>query len=70
MFQIRSYEKAELAMLYCPKSSPENAVKNLGRWIKRCHPLQDELRDKLYNPRCHTFFRSEVEIIVKYLGEP
>lgn len=70
MFQIRSYGKAELALLYQPSSTPDSAVKTLNRWINRCPLLKEELHKLHYNARRHTFLRPEVEAIVRHLGEP
>ena len=70
MFQIRSYGKAELALLYHPHSTPDTAMKTLYRWIKGCPLLLRELETLNYNPKRRTFLRPEVEAIVKHLGEP
>ena len=70
MFQIRTYGKAELALLYHPHSHPDTAVKTLTRWIKGCPPLVSELQSLHYQPRRHTFLRAEVAAIVSHLGEP
>ena len=70
MFQIRSYGKVELALLYQPFSTPETALKTLYRWIKGCPPLLQELESMHYQPRRHTFLIPEVKAIVKHLGEP
>ena len=69
-FQLRPYAKAELALLYQPDSMPESAVKTLNRWIKRCPELSEELQRLRYNPYRHTFLKTEVSVITKYLGEP
>ena len=70
MFQIRPYGKAELALLYQPCSTPETAVKTLYRWINGCPMLLSELQAMNYNARRHSFLKSEVEAIIKHLGEP
>ena len=70
MFEIRPYNKAELALLYNPHATQESALKTLYRWINACPLLVEELRSLRYNPRRHVFLRPEVEAIVKYLGEP
>ena len=36
MFEIRTYAKSDLALLYCPQSTRETAMKTLYRWIKGC----------------------------------
>ena len=70
MFEIRPYNKAELAMLYSPHASQESAVKTLYRWMNGCPMLKEELHALRYNTRRHTFLKPEVEAIVKHLGEP
>ena len=70
MFILRSYGKAELALLYQPCSNPDSAVKTLNRWIKGCPQLVDELKKLHYHSRRHTFLIPEVKAIVKHLGEP
>ncbi|MBR5612342.1 MAG: DUF4248 domain-containing protein [Bacteroidaceae bacterium] len=70
MFEMRSYGKAELALLYHPYSTPDTAVKTLNRWIKGCPLLVSELESMNYHPKRRTFLRPEVMAIVKHLGEP
>ena len=70
-FEVRSYGKSELAMLYFPKAQTVGgALSNLNFWIRRCTDLTAALRAcgmprnaKSYTPR-------EVALIVYYLGEP
>lgn len=69
-FEIRAYDKVELALLYCPGRTAEAALKTLQRWIKQCAPLIQALCAIGYNPRRHRFLRQEVELIVGNLGEP
>ena len=70
ILEMRSYEKAELALLYHPCSSPQTAMKTLYRWIKGCPMLMSELESMNYNPNRRMFLRAEVEAIVRHLGEP
>ena len=42
-FEMRAYDKVELALLYCPGRSAESALKTLMRWIKQCQPLMQAL---------------------------
>ena len=54
-FEIRSYGKSELAMLYFPDAkTKKGAMNNLNYWINYCTELR----------------RREVELIVEYLCEP
>ena len=70
MLEMRSYGKAELALLYHPCGTPKTAMKTLYRWIKGCPMLMSELESMNYNSNRRMFLRSEVEAIVKHLGEP
>lgn len=70
MFKVRIYGKSELAMLYCPNSQPQSAMKNLYRWIKGCPMLQEELKTMNCNPRRKYYFTQEVQAIIRHLGEP
>nr|WP_125040381.1 DUF4248 domain-containing protein [Bacteroides faecalis] len=69
-FEMRAYDKSELALLYCPGRTAETALKTLVRWMKGCESLMQALDIIGYNPRRHRFLRREVEQIVRYLGEP
>ncbi|MCQ2094858.1 MAG: DUF4248 domain-containing protein [Bacteroidaceae bacterium] len=69
-FNIRSYSKKELALLYFPDSSPEIAVKHLMNWVKRCSTLVDELKSRHYVATNKSFTSHQVALIVDYLGEP
>lgn len=69
-FDLRAYDKVELALLYCPGRSEETAMKTLTRWINQCEQLVQALGAIGYNSRRHRFLRQEVEQIVRYLGEP
>ena len=69
-FELRAYDKVELALLYCPGRSDETAMKTLTRWINQCRQLVQALAAIGYNSRRHRFLRREVEQIVRSLGEP
>ena len=69
-FKVKAYTKMELAELYSPYSQDQAALQNLYRWMKRCHPLMAELNALGYNKYRHSFLKQEVQVIVKYLGEP
>ena len=70
IFQKRTYSKTELALMYCPHSTPSTALQCLTRWMKQCQPLMAELTTMGYNKYRHILFRREVEAIVRHLGEP
>lgn len=69
-FEVKAYDKSELALLYCPGRTAEAALKTLLRWIKQCVPLVEDLGSVGYNSRRHRFLKQEVELIVRHLGEP
>ena len=69
-FEPRIYAKGELAMLYFPNHSKVNAARNLHRWITHCKGLMQELLAAGYSATRRFYSRREVEVIVKYLGEP
>lgn len=69
-FKLQSYTKTDLALLYSPHSGTATAIQNLYRWMKRNQPLMSELQAVGYNKFRHSFLKQEVEIIIKYLGEP
>lgn len=69
-FELRAYDKVELALLYCPGRTEETALKTLQRWIRQCGQLVKALEAVGYNCRRHRFLRQEVELIVRHLGEP
>ena len=70
MFILQSYTKADLAQLYSPHSEGPAALQTLYRWMRRNESLMTELAAVGYNKYRHSFLKQEVEIIVKYLGEP
>ena len=67
---MKSYTTAELAQLYSPHSEAPAALQTLYRWMRRNKSLMTELNSVGYNKYRHSFLKQEVEIIVKYLGEP
>lgn len=69
-FEIRAYDKVELALLYCPGRTAESASRTLQRWIRQCEPLVRDLENIGYKVYRHRFLRKEVELIVRHLGEP
>lgn len=70
-FQIRVYKKRELAQMYFPGSNPKSATVSLQRWINRCTELHAALISaEAYNKNRNYFLSYEVELIVRYLGEP
>ena len=48
----------------------KGALQGLGRWIKQCAELERELERSGYQKNRKFFLKSEVELIVRFLGEP
>ena len=70
-FEIRSYGKSELAMLYFPDAKTKRgAINNLNYWIDYNRELREKLRAQNSPPNAHRYTRREVELIVEYLCEP
>ena len=69
-FKIKAYTKKELALRYFPQSNPRTAVNHLMVWIRRCHPLWQELLATGYEPTCKALTPRQVKIITEMLGEP
>ena len=70
-FEIRSYGKSELALLYFPKAqTASGALSNLSFWIRRCTDLSAALQACGMSPRAKLYTPKEVALIVYYLGEP
>ena len=70
-FEIRSYSKKELALLYFPTAAtPHAAVTHLMSWIRRCSPLATKLERQGCHKTAKWFLAREVRLIIHYLGEP
>lgn len=69
-FRVRSYSKAELAMMYNPGQCVTVALKTLSRWIQANPDLKNELFMVNYHKYRRSFTPKEVDIIVRHLGTP
>lgn len=70
-FPLRPYTKKELSLLYFPDATPENAVRHLMSWMRRCTELWQKLQaDPGYGKYNRTLSTRQVKLIVYYLGEP
>ena len=70
-FEIRTYGKSELAMLYFPDAeTTKGALNNLNYYIDNMPGLRKKLRKLGSPPRAHAYMPNEVELLVKALGEP
>ena len=68
--EIRSYDKAELALLYFPKATPKVAVNRLTRWIKRDPQLMASLSECHVSKYAKYYSRQQVQLIVDFLSDP
>ena len=69
-FELRSYGKSELAMLYFPSSIPSIALKRLNRWINNITELKADLEACHIGKNAKFWSRHQVYLITYYLGEP
>lgn len=69
-FSLKAYRKNELAGLYFPQAGKKSALQGLARWIKQCAELKTALEKSGYQKNRKFFLKSEVALIVKFLGEP
>lgn len=70
IFDVRTYGRTELAMLYCPYLKPESAYRRLMKWIEISPQLSAKLLRNGKPMKVRNFTPSEVKLIVDYLGEP
>ena len=70
IFQIRSMRKKELAIMYAPGLTIKSATNRLCQWLHANKPLMQELYDTHYRETQHILTSKQVEIIIRYLGEP
>ena len=66
-----TYTRRSLACQYFPDAEPEQAVRRLTSWIRRCRPLYAELTrgGTPFDKRRNLTVR-EARLILEYLGEP
>ncbi len=69
-FPIRMYTKAELAMLYCPNQCVKRALDNFYHWMLLNKELMAALEAVGYHKYRRSYLPREVELIVRYMGEP
>ena len=64
-------KRRDLAIMYFPDKTPDQAVRNLRRWIENCPDLVAALKE-IGMPRKHKkdLTARQVRIIMEYLGDP
>lgn len=60
----------QLAQQYFPNSSPQSAVTQLRRWVKRNTDLQERLRQLHYSPGDRALTPLQHAAFIEFLGEP
>ncbi len=66
-FELKSYSRKELAQMYFPDSSADNAAQNFRRWLK-LHTSHKQFLESIHRKRY--LLKSDVSMIVELLGEP
>ena len=70
IFIIKSYHKADLALMYHPGLSAVAAMGKMRRWINRNPELKRRMHEVQVSVLNHSYTPREVAIIVEFLGEP
>ncbi len=69
-FKVRAFGYGELAQLYFPQITKQSATIQFRRWIRINNPLQIELTSNGFRKFQKMLTPKQVEIIIKYIGEP
>lgn len=69
-FVLRSYGYCELALLYFPNSTKKSATSQLRRWIRRNLELRSTLAQLGFAERQRILTPRQVEVVVRFVGEP
>lgn len=70
IFTVKSYHKADLALMYHPGLSATAAMGKMRRWINRNAELKRKMGEVQVSVLNHTYTPKEVAILVEFLGEP
>ncbi len=69
-FKVRAFGYGELAQLYFPQITKQSATIQFRRWIRINNSLQIELTSNGFRKFQKMLTPKQVEIIIKYIGEP
>lgn len=69
-FVVKSYLKADLAVLYNPHLPVVYAMRKLRGWIRVNAPLYALMYQGGEGKNDHSYSRRQVRLIVEYIGEP
>lgn len=69
-FKVRAFGYGELAQIYFPQITKQSATVQFRRWIRINEELQKELKDSGFKRFQKLLTPKQVEIIIKFIGEP
>lgn len=69
-FKIRTYSFNELALIYFPYATRENATRQLRKWITSNKTLETKLQELGFKNRIKLLTPAQVKLVVEMLGEP
>lgn len=69
-FKVRAFGYGELAQIYFPQITKQSATVQFRRWIRINEELQKELKASGFKRFQKLLTPKQVEIIVKFIGEP
>lgn len=69
-FKVRAFGYGELAQLYFPQIAKHSASIQFRRWIRINEELQKELKASGFKRFQKLLTPKQVEIIIKFIGEP
>lgn len=70
VFKIRTYSFNELALLYFPYATKENASRQFRKWITSNKNLDTKLQELGFKNRMKLLTPAQVKLLVEMLGEP
>ena len=69
-FKLQSYGFSQLAQLYYPDRTPRGAATLFRKEMHETRGLWDALQETGYKEYSKVFTRSQVRVLVRFLGEP
>ena len=69
-FEIKDYDFCELAQMYYPDREYRTAVRRFREELQQTAGLSSALRNLSYKGKERVLTRSQVRVIVQYLGDP
>jgi hypothetical protein len=69
-FKVRAFGYGELAQIYFPQITKQSATVQFRRWIRINEELQKELKASGFKRFQKLLTPKQVEIIIKFIGEP